>query len=147
MPISGFDSMREANPAADRAGTSPGSRRAIVRTLAIVALAFVAGTAGASAIRYGMIEAPDAAALCEGGVARWCSLRQWIVILFLNHAFGIAAVALATIAVLRPQVILVAPAAATSGIALLLYNADFGALAAVLAILALLRRFGATRAA
>ncbi|MDZ4736940.1 MAG: hypothetical protein SGJ07_11405 [Rhodospirillaceae bacterium] len=126
--------------------TNPPGRRPIWRALSIVALALAAGAFGAGALRYNLIESPGAAALCESGGLWWCPLRQWLVILFLRHAFGIAAVALAVIALLRPRVIWIALAAAASGIALMLYNADFGALAAVLAIFALLRWFGATRA-
>jgi hypothetical protein len=117
----------------------------MLRALAVVAIALAAGAVGAGALRYNLIESPGAAALCEGGEPWWCPLRQWIVILFLKHVFGIAAVALAFIALLRPRVIRIALAAAASGVALMIYNADFGALAAVLAILALLRLFGATR--
>lgn len=145
-PIWGFDSVNEANPRADNTGTGVSLRRAIIRALASVALAFVIGATGGSAVRYGLIEIPDTTTLCEGGGALWCMLRHLIVDLFLGHAFGIVAVALAAIAVLRPRVTWIAAAAAASGFALLLYNADFGALAAVLTILALLRLFGATYA-
>lgn len=124
----------------------PPARRPIRRALSIVALALAAGAFSAGALRYNLIESPGAAALCESGGPWWCPLRQWLVILFLKHAFGIAAVALAVIALLHPRVIWIALAAAASGVALMIYNADFGALAAVLAILALLRLFGTTRA-
>ncbi|MEX1109960.1 MAG: hypothetical protein WEC00_13700 [Dongiaceae bacterium] len=125
--------------------TNPPSRRPIGRALAIVAVALAAGAFGAGALRYNLIESPGAATLCEGGGPWWCPLRQWLVILFLKHAFGIVAVALAAIAVLRPRVIWIALAAVATGVALMIYNADFGALAAVLVILALLRLFGAMR--
>ncbi|MEX0807838.1 MAG: hypothetical protein WD044_03835 [Dongiaceae bacterium] len=124
---------------------NPPARRPIWRALIIVAIALAAGAIGAGALRYNLIESPGAAALCESGGPWWCPLRQWLVMLFLKHTFGIVAVALSAVAVLRPRLIWIALAATASGVALMIYNADFGALAAVLTILALLRLFGATR--
>lgn len=85
---------------------------------------------GAAWLRYGLIEQPALADLCASTQApAWCPLRQALVMGFLHEVYGIAAVIVAALSLLRRSRALAWSAAVLGAIALLLYNCEPGALA------------------
>lgn len=102
------------------------------------AMVVAAALSGAAALRFGLVEPVDVAQRCDA--APWgsapCALRTVAVQAFVNQRLGIAALALACIALgLRsPRIALMAGVLAAAG--LVLYGAGWSAPAAVLALLA-----------
>lgn len=93
---------------------------------------------GTTWLRYGLIEQPALADLCSSTQApTWCPLRQALVAGFLHEAYGIAAVSVAALALLRRARALAWLAAALGMIALQLFNCEPGALALLVGCLRL----------
>jgi hypothetical protein len=91
-------------------------------------------------IRFLAIENPNVALACQGGLKTWlCTSWQLSVVLFRNEVFGIAALAVALLNLLRPSLVLVALALALIGFGVVLHNVDLAALAAGTLILSLAR--------
>ncbi|GAB3780061.1 hypothetical protein [Dyella agri] len=116
------------------------------RTLAPWLLIVLAGLA-AVWLRYGLIEPPAMAQICTAAqVPAWCTLRQALVSGFLHDVYGIAAILVAALALLRRAPALAWLAAALGAVALQLYNYEPGALALLIGCLRLVHLQGAGKA-
>ncbi|MEW9571996.1 hypothetical protein ABQJ54_09535 [Rhodanobacter sp. Si-c] len=99
---------------------------------------------GAAGLRYGLVEPPALAQLCTATQApAWCALRQALVLGFLHEVYGIAAICVAVLALLRRSRVLAWLAAALGVLALQLYNYEPGALALLVGCLRLVHLQGA----
>lgn len=95
-------------------------------------------------LRYGLIEQPALAERCSAAHApAWCPLRQLLVLGFLHEVYGVAAIVIAALALLRRAPVLAWLAAALGAFALVLYNFEPGALALLLGSLRLVHLQGA----
>jgi hypothetical protein len=91
-------------------------------------------------IRFLAIENPNVALACQAGLKTWlCSSWQISVVLFRHEVFGLVALAIALLNLLRPSLVLVALALAVIGFGVVLHNVDLSALAAGALILSLAR--------
>jgi hypothetical protein len=91
-------------------------------------------------IRFLAIENPNVALACQAGLKTWlCTSWQISVVLFRHEVFGITALAIALLNLLRPSLVLVALALAVIGFGVVLHNVDLSALAAGALILSLAR--------
>jgi NADH:ubiquinone oxidoreductase subunit K len=91
-------------------------------------------------IRFLAIENPNVALACQAGLKTWlCSSWQISVVLFRHEVFGLVALAVALLNLLRPSLVLVALALAVIGFGAVLHNVDLSALAAGALILSLAR--------
>src|SRR5580700_11683145 len=91
-------------------------------------------------IRFLSIENPNIALACQAGLKTWlCTSWQLSVVLFRHEAFGLVALAIALLNLLRPSLVLVAVAFAVIGFGVVLHNVDLSALAAGALILSLAR--------
>ena len=91
-------------------------------------------------LRYLAIENSTVALACQAGLQTWlCSTFRLTIVLFNNEVFGIVALAVALLNLLRPSLILAAIALAAAGFGIVLHNADLAALAAGVLILSLAR--------
>lgn len=92
-------------------------------------------------IRYLAIEQSAVGLACGAGLDTWlCLTRKTATTLFQNSVFGIAAVAVAAINLLRPSLLLFAVALALGCMGVVLYNVVLSSLAIGLLILSLARR-------
>lgn len=92
-------------------------------------------------MRYMAVENSTVGLGCGGGLNTWlCSTRRVVIALFTNSVFGIAALVIATLNLLRPSLVLFAAALACVCLGVVLYNAQLSALAAGLLVLSLARR-------
>ena len=91
-------------------------------------------------LRFLAIENPNVALACQGGLKTWlCTSWQLSVVLFRHEVFGIVALAIALLNLLRPSLVLVALALLVIGFGVVLHNVDLSALAAGALILSLAR--------
>ena len=91
-------------------------------------------------IRFLAIENPNVALACQGGLKTWlCTSWQLSVVLFRHEVFGVVALAIALLNLLRPSLVLVSLALAVIGFGVVLHNVDLSALAAGALILSLAR--------
>lgn len=91
-------------------------------------------------MRYMAIEQSSVGLACAAGAKTWlCRSRGLAIVLFTHSAFGIAALALSFLNLLRPSLILFAAALAAACFGIVLYNIELSALAAGLLILSLAR--------
>jgi hypothetical protein len=91
-------------------------------------------------LRFLAIENPNVALACQGGLKTWlCTSWQLAVVLFRHEIFGMVALAIALLNLLRPSLVLVALALAVVGFGVVLHNVDLSALAAGALILSLAR--------
>lgn len=96
--------------------------------------------AAATWLRYGLIESSAIGQQCASAQAPWwCEARQWVVLGFLNHVYGIAALIAAMVALCSKQLWLAWFAAALGAFAVQLYCVETGALAWLIGSLRLLR--------
>jgi hypothetical protein len=96
--------------------------------------------AAAAWLRYGLIESSAIGQQCANGQGPWwCDARQWVVLGFLHHVYGIAALILALAALCSKRLWLASLAAALGAFALQLYCVETGALAWLIGSLRLLR--------
>lgn len=92
-------------------------------------------------IRYMVVEQSSVGLACGAGLNTWlCSSRVIAIALFTNTVFGIAALAVALLNLLRPSLMLFAVALACAAMGLVLYNTQTAALAVGVLILSLARR-------
>jgi hypothetical protein len=91
-------------------------------------------------IRFLAIENPNIALACQAGLKTWlCTSWQLSVVLFRHDAFGLVALAIALLNLLRPSLVLVALTLAVASFGVVLHNVDLSALALGLLILSLAR--------
>jgi hypothetical protein len=94
-------------------------------------------------IRFLAIENPNVALACQadiarGGIKTWlCTSWQLSVVLFRNEVFGLAALAIALLNLIRPSLVLVALTLAVAAFGVVLHNVDLSALAVGVLILSL----------
>lgn len=92
-------------------------------------------------MRYLAVEQTPVGLACEGGLNTWlCFTRGIVITLFTHSVFGIAAVAIAALNLLRPSLVLFAVALAAAGLGIVLYNAGLSGAAVGLLVLSLARR-------
>jgi hypothetical protein len=92
-------------------------------------------------IRYLAIEQSSVGLACAAGLGTWlCFSRRIAIALFENSVFGIAALIVASLNLLRPSLVLFAVALAVACIGIVLYNVALSALAFGLLVLSFARR-------
>lgn len=92
-------------------------------------------------IRYTALEVSSVGLACAAGLDTWlCASRRIIVTMHQYSVFGIGALIVATINLLRPSLLLFAVALALACLGIVLFNIVLSALAAGLLILSLARR-------
>ncbi|HZP76995.1 MAG TPA: hypothetical protein VFB45_12695 [Pseudolabrys sp.] len=92
-------------------------------------------------MRYLAIEQTPVGLACDGGLDTWlCVSRRVAIKLYMVGAFGIAALIVAAVNLLRPSLLLFAIALAISALGVVLYNAGLSGLAIALLVLSLARR-------
>lgn len=92
-------------------------------------------------LRYLAIELSSVGLACGGGLDTWlCFSRRIAIALFTNYVFGIAALAVAALNLLRPSLVLFALALAAACFGIVLYNIAMSALAIGLLVLSFARR-------
>jgi hypothetical protein len=92
-------------------------------------------------MRYLAIEQSTVGLACGGGLDTWlCFSRRVAIALFTNSVFGIFAVVVAAINLLRPTLALFALALAAACFGIVLYNIALSALAIGLLVLSFARR-------
>ena len=91
-------------------------------------------------MRYQLIEQSSVGIACAADGTGWlCASRRTAIALFNPQAFGIAALAVALLNLLRPSVVLWALALLAAGAGIVLYNTALSALAVAILILSLAR--------
>jgi hypothetical protein len=91
-------------------------------------------------IRFLAIENPNVALACQGGLKTWlCTSWDLSVVLFRREVFGVVALAIALLNLLRPSLVLVALTLAVASFGVVLHNVDLSALAVDALILSLAR--------
>jgi hypothetical protein len=92
-------------------------------------------------VRYTALEVSSVGLACAAGLDTWlCTSRKAIVALHQHAVFGIGALIIAVINLLRPSLLLFAVALALTCLGVVLFNIVLSALAAGLLILSLARR-------
>jgi hypothetical protein len=92
-------------------------------------------------LRYLAVEQSTVGLACNAGLNTWlCFTRAIAIALFTNSVFGIAALLIAALNLLRPSLVLFALALAAAGFGIVLYNIALSALAVGLLVLSLARR-------
>jgi hypothetical protein len=96
-------------------------------------------------MRYMAVEQSTVGLACGAGLDTWlCFSRRIVIALFTSSAFGIAALLIAALNLLRPSLQLFAAALACACLGIVLYNVQLSALAIGLLVLSLARRAPAT---
>jgi hypothetical protein len=91
-------------------------------------------------VRYLAIEYGQVSLACQAGLNTWlCATFRLAITLSDHSVFGWVALAVATLNLLRPSIVLVAVALAATAAGLVLHNANLAGLAAALLILSLAR--------
>lgn len=110
----------------------------------VIALAFSA-VGAALYVRYFAIENAPFALGCDAGINTWlCSTRSVATKLFRNEVFGIAALVVAMLNLIRPSIVLVSAGIVAAALGLALYNPSLSGLAVGLLILGFARPAPAT---
>ncbi len=92
-------------------------------------------------LRYFAVEQSTVGLACNAGLNTWlCFTRRIVIALFANSVFGIAALIVAALNLLRPSLLLFGVALALAGFGIVLYNIQLSALAIGLLVLSLARR-------
>jgi hypothetical protein len=92
-------------------------------------------------LRYLGIEQSAVGLACGAGLNTWlCFSRAIVTVLFQNSVFGIGALAIAALNLLRPNLVLFGAAMAVACVGVVLYNVVLSSLAIGLLILSLARR-------
>jgi hypothetical protein len=92
-------------------------------------------------IRYTALEVSSVGLACTAGLDTWlCASRKIVVALHQYSVFGIGALIIATINLLRPSLLLFAAALAMACLGVVLFNIVMSSLAIGLLILSLARR-------
>jgi hypothetical protein len=96
-------------------------------------------------IRYLWIEQSAFGLACDGGLKTWsCLSKKIVAALFDRNVFGIVALALAALHVVRPTLLIFGAALVAAGFGIVLYNVALSSLAVGLLILSFARRAPAT---
>lgn len=96
-------------------------------------------------IRYLMIEFSQFALSCDAGLlTASCQVRSLATYLFKNSVFGIAAIVIAALNLMRPSIVLVTAALTAAAFGIVLYNLALSGLAVGLIILGFARPAPAT---
>jgi len=96
-------------------------------------------------LRYLAIEFSTVALACDAGLpTAICKLRSLATYLFRNSVFGISALIIATLHVLRPSIVLLTAGLIAAGFGIVLYNIVLSGLAIGLLILGFARPAPAT---
>lgn len=92
-------------------------------------------------VRYLAVEQSSVGLACGAGLDTWlCFARATAITLFSHSVFGIAALAIAALNLLRPSIALFGAALAATCLGIVLYNVELSGLAAGLLVLSLARR-------
>jgi hypothetical protein len=92
-------------------------------------------------LRYLAIEQSSVGLACAAGLSTWlCFSREIAIALFTNSVFGVAALAVAALNLLRPSLLLFAVALSLACFGIVLYNIVLSSLAVGLLVLSLARR-------
>jgi hypothetical protein len=96
-------------------------------------------------LRYMAIELSSVALACDAGLPTMlCKTRLLMTALFKSSVFGIAAVAIALLNLMRPSIVLLTGAIVAAGFGIVLYNIGLSGLAVGLLILGFARPAPAT---
>jgi prepilin signal peptidase PulO-like enzyme (type II secretory pathway) len=96
-------------------------------------------------LRYFAIEFSTVALACDAGLQTMlCKARALATSLFKNSVFGIAALVIATLHVIRPSIVLLTGGLIAAGLGIVLYNIALSGLAVGLLILGFARPAPAT---
>ncbi|MEA2950763.1 MAG: hypothetical protein QOJ96_283 [Alphaproteobacteria bacterium] len=91
-------------------------------------------------LRYLAIEPSTVGLACEAGLNTWlCLVRKTAISLFSHSVFGMIALGVSVLNLVRPSIVLFAVALAAAGAGIVLYNVTLSALAVALLILSLAR--------
>jgi hypothetical protein len=92
-------------------------------------------------IRYTALEQSTVGLACGAGLDTWlCASRRIVTVMFQNSVFGIGAVVIAAINLLRPSLVLFAAALAMACFGVVFYNIVLSSLAFGLLLLSFARR-------
>lgn len=92
-------------------------------------------------IRYMALEQSTVGLACGAGLDTWlCASRRIITVMFQNSVFGIGALVIAAINLLRPSLVLFAAALAMACLGVVFYNIVLSSLAFGLLLLSFARR-------
>jgi len=92
-------------------------------------------------LRYLVIETSTVSLSCATGLNTWlCLSRSIVIALFTHSVFGVAALIIAALNLLRPSLVLVGLALACAGFGIVLYNIALSSLAVSVLLLSLARR-------
>jgi hypothetical protein len=92
-------------------------------------------------MRYLGIEQSTVGLACAAGLNTWlCFTRHIVIVLFTYSVFGITALLVAALNLLRPSLVLFALALAAACLGVVLYNVGLSSLAVGLLVLSLARR-------
>src|SRR3954454_23859255 len=96
-------------------------------------------------LRYLAIEFSSVALACDAGLHTMiCKIRLLVTYLFRNSVFGIAALVVATLHVIRPSIVLLTAGLVAAGFGIVLYNNALSGVAIGLLILGFARPAPAT---
>src|SRR5258708_20834329 len=96
-------------------------------------------------LRYLAVEFSAVGLACDGGLQTMlCKTRLLVTYLFRNSVFGIAALVIATLHVIRPSIVLLTAGLIAAGFGIVLYNAGLAGVAIGLLILGFARPAPAT---
>ena len=96
-------------------------------------------------LRYLAVEFSNVALACDAGLQTMiCKIRLLITYLFRNSVFGIAALLIAILHVIRPSIVLLTAGLVAAGFGIVLYNIALSGLAIGLLILGFARPAPAT---
>jgi hypothetical protein len=96
-------------------------------------------------LRYLALEFSQVALACEAGLPTvLCQTRTLVIALFKNSVFGITALAIAALHVIRPSIVTLTGATVAAGFGIVLYNVVLSGLAIGLLILGFARPAPAT---
>jgi hypothetical protein len=92
-------------------------------------------------IRYTALEQSTVGLACGAGLDTWlCASRRIVTVMFQNSVFGIGALVIAAINLLRPSLVLFAAALAMACLGVVFYNIVLSSLAFGLLLLSFARR-------
>ena len=96
-------------------------------------------------LRYLVVEFSTVALACDAGLQTLlCKMRLLVTYLFRNSVFGIAALVIATLHVIRPSIVLLTGGLIAAGFGIVLYNIVLSGIAIGLLILGFARPAPAT---
>ena len=111
------------------------------RTLAILTALGLGALACSFYMRYFAIQNTEVGLACQAGVNSWlCTVRRLTIALYEHSIFGIVALGVALVNLLRPTVSLFAFALIAAGLGIVLYNVALSGLAVAVLILSFARR-------